>query len=509
VDLLGDQIELFYLLNGDGDVVLLNKDFLKRCPLMDWESGREEDGPEFYVCKFRHPWKDDRHNSLPHFQSFKKSAFQSYIWRLLLLVILAYLLVDPSPATDSFEMGPYLPSVHLPRVLDFGVDTLNTTTRVLHKTGHSLWVEQTTYRACALRSCFGAASRTLDWMFGSGEVLSSGGASGDETVGSDLTSFLMPARGSQFSMFFLLVILLFAEYNILWIRSRFCLLSLGWLVLRRYIFVIFPSTSVLGASPVPHGGETTLPPQPAPLELSQFGRLTRWLKLVAASPFNVGEHLRTVWQYVLADDWLGFRRAAEKLKVDACDRNEGVAQVVYEDAQVFRWFTYRWCPNHFNDPEDKDRWIQTLRAVCGMPDWKKVSTQPDLIISGVDRPGINRVVSHQFLQNDPMLRGVTSPIEEHPVLHVHPPATRSRPASFASHFRLVIPWYSIMCAGTWALFTILPFVPWLNSAECSNLKVTVHDGSPLGVFNWRFYWRIVLGFFLDEHGQRSCRRTPE
>ena len=306
----------------------------------------------------------------------------------------------------------------------------------------------------------------------------------------------MPPKSSQFSMVFLLVILLFTEYNILWIRSRFCILSLGWLVLRRYIFVIFPSGSNLGASPTHvEQDQEYLPPQPAPLRLTQCGRLVQWLRLVAASPQNVSEHLRTVWTFVLADDWFGYQAAAEALKVKAGHRNEGVAQIVYEDAQVFRWFTYRWGPNHFNDSEDKDRWIQTLRAVCGMPDWKKVSTQPDLIISGMNRPGVNRVVSHQFLQNDPMLRGVTSPIEEHPVLHVHPPATRSRPASFATHFRLVIPWYSLMCAGTWGLFIVLPFVPGLNHAPCLNLKATVHDGSPLGVFHWRWYWRVMLGFF--------------
>ena len=130
-----------------------------------------------------------------------------------------------------------------------------------------------------------------------------------------------------------------------------------------------------------------------------------------------------------------------------------------------------------------------------MPNWKKVSTQPDLIVSGVDRPGINRVISHQFLQNDPMLHGATSPIEEHPVLHVHPPATRSRPASLATHFRLAIPWYFFMCAGTWGLFLILPLVPGFANSTCVDLRTRVHDGSPPGIFNWRFYWHTMLGFF--------------
>lgn len=163
-------------------------------------------------------------------------------------------------------------------------------------------------------------------------------------------------------------------------------------------------------------------------------------------------------------------------------------------SQVFRWFTYRWCPSQFDDSEDKDKWLQTLRSVCGMPEWKKVSTQPDLIFSSMNRPGLNRVISHQFLQKDPMIEGVTSPIEEHPVLYVHPPATRSRPASLTSHFRLIIPWYPLMCFGTWGLFIVLSYFPSLNSSKCQHLHASMSDGPSGGITNWRFYWRGVLGF---------------
>lgn len=72
------------------------------------------------------------------------------------------------------------------------------------------------------------------------------------------------------------------------------------------------------------------------------------------------------------DDWFGIRATADEIKVRAARRNEGVAQIIYEDEQVFRYFTYRWCPSHFKNSEDKDHWMKTLRTVCGMPNWKKV-----------------------------------------------------------------------------------------------------------------------------------------
>ena len=329
IDMVGDQIELFYLLNEAGDVVLLNKHFLKRCPLMDWDSGKTPDGPTFYVCKFRHPYRHDRHNALPHFQVFQKSGLNSYLYRLVFLILLAYLLVEASPGTNELQLGPYLPSVSLPDSLDYGVDAINTTTRVLIRTGQNIWIKQSTYRACTLRSSLDAVSDFFFWLVGY-----VGGNQETPIDNATLGILAVPAQIHRIPGLLLFCILILAEWNILWIRSRFCILSLSWLVLRRYIFVIFPSPSKLGASPVDIHNEQRHPLHEDPGHEGQCQRLRSWLKLIVQTPTEWKDHLATAWNFLLSDDWLGYNEGANSVKRDAASRNEGVAQIVYEDEQV-------------------------------------------------------------------------------------------------------------------------------------------------------------------------------
>lgn len=111
----------------------------------------------------------------------------------------------------------------------------------------------------------------------------------------------------------------------------------------------------------------------------------------------------------------------------------------------------------------------------------------------MDHPGVNRVVSHQFLKQDPMQEGITTPIEEQAVFYVHPPATRVQPASFSQHFiKAGRPRrWAVMCIIAWFLCTLLPLVPYLNSPAC--MEILKHSGL-IPVTHWKFYVRLFLTF---------------
>ena len=83
------------------------------------------------------------------------------------------------------------------------------------------------------------------------------------------------------------------------------------------------------------------------------------------------------------------------------------------------------------------------------------TTMTDLILSDDSRPGHNRVVSHMLLKSKEL---DAAPMAQHSVYYVHPPGTRSSPASFRSHFLMVVPHISSCCMLIWIGFELLPYI---------------------------------------------------
>ena len=115
------------------------------------------------------------------------------------------------------------------------------------------------------------------------------------------------------------------------------------------------------------------------------------------------------------------------------------------------------------------RHLRCLRCLRCLPDDSK--------------PGYNRVVSHAFLKN-----GKIAPMAQHPVYHVHPPGTRSSPASFRAHFMMVAPIVPMSCLFIWIYYELIEHTlsthHYLNTTtpsntiaqwECSNYLLQKHD----------------------------------
>ena len=496
-----DLMAAFYLVNKAGDVVLMNKDFLQKCP----KPLELANAPSFYVCgmkpitNFTNRTTLADSQPLPHFQMVKKDAKCSYIVRLIFLIFLSYLMLDAS--ASHLIISPYLPTINMTNktMIDRMVRPINMTLRVLTHTANSLILPDLQYRACTLKTFYDS----ITWVFN-----------------------MLGMNG--FSWWFTLITMLFTETCMIWIRSRFCLISLGWLMYRRYIFVINPSKTTHGANPNPKIIETGRSVESLGIfssvpmfrvfcrlcsalcccrtsdgngnenEENQEEKIGRFTKLkisiseyirvlsrmwedVKTRPFkesmyiwysNVSQLVSNSWTFIHQDDWFGYRSSANKILNEAVDRNESVAQFVYEDQQVFRYFTYRWTPVNLSQSDDFKEWKRTLRAACGVPydtTQSVTSMMSDLILSDDSKPGNNRVLSHNFLKTKGI--GDDHPMENHPVYFVHPPGTRSKPASFRSHFLTVVPNIALICMSVWMFYESMPYINNLSSRYMNNAAV--------------------------------------
>ena len=102
----------------------------------------------------------------------------------------------------------------------------------------------------------------------------------------------------------------------------------------------------------------------------------------------------------------------------------------------------------------------------------------DIILSDNTKPGRNRVVSHNFLKTKGI--GDDHPMESHAVYYVHPPGTRSKPASVRSHFMMVVPKISAMCMIVWIFFECIPYIQLSLATFSFNM---LHGGSSTNVCN--------------------------
>ena len=342
-----DIIAPFYLVNAAGDVVLMNKTFLQQCPKLSEMSK----APTFFVCGMKDPplgngTSNNHADPLPHFFTSQKNAKLSYIFRLLFLIFLSYMMLDTPDY--QFTASPYLKSIniHSVPIMNTVVRPINMTIRVLSSTTKALILPDLQYRACTLKTSYDR----LSWIFNFIGVRS-------------------------FSWWFTLATMIFTESCIIWIRSRFCVIGLLWLIYRRYIFVIFPSNSTHGANPNPHTEIINAAPavedehdSEGSLQAS-FSRCKSRVLLPIFWSFGfvsaryddvinriscvsmlmdwymkLRSKISNVWSFIQQDDWFEYQSKADKVLHEAVQRNESVAQFVYEDAQVFRYFTYRWTP---------------------------------------------------------------------------------------------------------------------------------------------------------------------
>ena len=233
------------------------------------------------------------------------------------------------------------------------------------------------------------------------------------------SSDIADVADDSFSWWTTTLIMIWLESCLIWIRSRFCLVGVAWMIFRRYIFVCFRSSSVNGANPNPKtktkniatttnggggeeqegGGEEQEGEEgeesgdgseftsnhedlslgtenrgisdsgfmlrrrvqcvravcgivARPIQLVRTCFANRYRELKEESTLEVGKiwweklsnRLKDYWEFIQRDDWFGYRESARELLKDAADRDESVAQFVYEDESVFRYFTYRWTP---------------------------------------------------------------------------------------------------------------------------------------------------------------------
>ena len=269
--------------------------------------------------------------------------------------------------------------------------------RVLSHTTNALFLPDVQYRACALQSTLNAFEGGCLWLLGWFPFLPS-------------LSFLSVSWWST------LVLMILVESSLIWIRSRFCIVGLSWMLFRRYTFLLDPSTSKYGADPNPSRKDknkdtassteataasatsrgccspvasyvstfiTTRKEEIAACNGNPLNVLFVWFRVLRTNAFNA-------WAFIQKDDWFGYRSNAAKLLKEAADRNEGMCQIVYEDASTFRYFTYRWTPMEIKDSSDYKEWLKTLRSACGVPydTSNDVSTSfSDLILSGKREQG--------------------------------------------------------------------------------------------------------------------------
>ena len=395
-----DQISPFYIVNAVGDVILLNKEFLEACP----RPGQEMlEAPTFFVCGLKQSKFNQHQNSepLPHFVYYSKNPKLSYLIRIVVLIVLSCVMLDLPNWDYTLTFSPYLPVIPFNKTssskLNLLLLPLNMSYRVLSHTTNALFLPDVQYRACALQSTLNAFESGCMWLLGWFPFLPS-------------LSFLSVSWWST------LVLMIVVESSLIWIRSRFCIVGLSWMLFRRYTFLLDPSTSKYGADPNPSRKDknkhtassteataasatsrgccstvasfvstfvTTRKEEIAACNGYPLNVLFLWSRVLRTNAFNA-------WAFIQKDDWFGYRANAAKLLKEAADRNEGMCQIVYEDASTFRYFTYRWTPMEIKDSSDYKEWLKTLRSACGVPydTSNDVSTSfSDLILSGKREQG--------------------------------------------------------------------------------------------------------------------------
>jgi hypothetical protein len=382
-----DQMAPFYLVNDAGDVILLTNDFLKECP----KPGKEMlSAPSFYVCgvqTYDTSYDIEFSKPLPHFVYYNKNGIYSYAFRVLFLIFLSSLMLDIPYA--SYINVSNLYSIPMKETkLHHIIKPFNASYRILRHTSNALLLPDIQYRVCTLHSALITIENISAWLFQ-----------------------YLPFTFMTFSWWSTLVIMIILESVYIWIRSRFCIIGLTWMLLRRYVFWLDPSTSKYGANPNPSIEEREKILMDEKAKISESAKFNcnfchqlfnNFIKLRKeecnesngnlCTLFNIWyrvmkRNIYNVWLFLKEDDWVGYREHAAKLLKEAAERNEGMAQIVYEDATTFRYFTYRWKPMEMKDQNDYKEWLKTLRAACGVPYYLSLGAGfgtmlSDIILSG-------------------------------------------------------------------------------------------------------------------------------
>jgi hypothetical protein len=181
-------------------------------------------------------------------------------------------------------------------------------------------------------------------------------------------------------------------------------------------------------------------------------------------------------------DGIGIATDSNRKEMEAQPRNEGVMQIVYEEKNLLRFVIYRWVlpENKGNISMDEyENWEKTLRSALGV----KTTSQsaPDMIVSDHFSSGVNTVLSKEFLEN--------RKYNDYHVFRIHTPGTRCSSVSSDTYFLYRYGTYFKILCCFWIWFDcVVPILRPFNGCWERGADVAIFQNGIINGTFVRFLW---------------------
>ncbi len=431
-----DKTKAFYLMNKDGEVILLNQTLLSRClpkgspkqaatettttttttiTTTDTSNGNSK-SEYLYVCTHEATGDETSRRPLPvYVRTFKFPMPIPQVIKIIYLIILFWM-TDMDLRITSFEYLGYGPII--------------------------------SESVCTVTFGYSLRSHSIYWCF---------------------------------YVFFFLTLC----FGVFTLRAKCCIINLiGYLTKRTYFSWFVHSKSGIMQK---HRKTSWFD-----INEKRAGFVTKWkarfvmLKNIVVNDNNksflevVAEIYDVFFRPVL--DGIGIATDLNRKEMEAQPRNEGVMQIVYEEKNLLRFVIYRWVlpENKGNISMDEyENWEKTLRSALGV----KTTSQsaPDMVVSDHFSSGVNTVLSKEFLEN--------RKYNDYHVFRIHTPGTRCSSVSSDTYFLYRYGTYFKILCCFWIWFDgVVPMLRpfngcWERGADVSMFQNGVINGTFI-----RFFW---------------------
>ena len=423
-----DKSKAFYLMNQDGEIVLLNQALLSRCPILNdttsttlssttttTTTSKKKNKKDFlYVCTHEAKGQDHDRRPLPVYTIFKFPMPIPQVIKIVYLLLLFWI-SGLKLSIKSFEYLGYGP--------------------ILRES------------VCTVTFGYSLKSHFWYWLL--------------------------------YVIFFL--ILCFCVFTI---RAKICLINLlGYGIKRTYFsWFIHSKTGILQK---PSATSWFNPEQPSVGFVSKWKICFATLKDIFNQQSILSEPMEIVYEIYntfFKDLCNGIGIATDSNRKEMEEkRKEGMMQIVYEEKNLLRFIVYRWVlPDDGKIATDEyENWETTLRSAIGVQTESQMA--PDMVVSDHFSSGVNCKMGKDFLQNQKY--------NDYNVFRIHSSGTRCFSVGPETYFLYRFGTYFIILCSCWVWFDIaIPLLRPINGCWERGVNTALFQGGFINGTIIRFLW---------------------